>query len=107
MKHIVMSMLALLCALLSFNASANQFAITGKPVELIGHKGFYSFPSSYVATGSNYHFVTVSNIERVCFLKQMDEFSSLNNQQIIIEDHDQKLPWNCYAFDPKYFVINF
>ena len=106
MKLIIGSISALFFIVFSLNAAAERFVLTGKPVELVTHGAFYSFPSTYTAR-RDYHFVTLSGMERVCFLKKMAEFSSLNRLEIILENEGKKLEWNCYAYDPQFFEIDF
>jgi hypothetical protein len=106
MKAIIVSTVALLSMLLSLNASADRFLLTGKPAELISNMGFYSFPSTYIA-GNGYHFVRLLGTDRVCFLNKKPEYSSLNMMQITLSDHGQQLPWNCYVYDSRFFEIDF
>ena len=106
MKIIHVSTIAGFLLLFCFNAMAERFVVTGKPVQILSHVGYYTFPGNYITRGP-YHFITVNNLQRVCFLRKMPEFSSLNVQQIMLESGGVKLPWNCYVFDPRFFEIDF
>ncbi len=106
MKPIVMNMIV--CGLFLFSATAfsNRFLIVGKPIELSFHQGFYSFPASYRAP-VGYHFITLNNTNRICYLDKKSQLESLDRLTLVLEEHGNKLQWNCYQYDPNYFEIDF
>lgn len=85
---------------------SNRIVITGKPVNLNAHNGFFSFPDSYTIRRS-YHFVTYLDTARVCFLHHQPELEGLERVEIIIDDHGKKMRWECYKHDPRYFEVDY
>lgn len=84
----------------------NPIVISGKPVELKVHKGYFSFPESYTLR-REYHFVTYLDTQRVCFLHQQPELVGLDRVEIMIYDHGKHLRWECYRHDPRYFLVDY
>ena len=85
---------------------SNRIVITGKPVSLNVHNGFFSFPDSYTIQRS-YHFVTYLDTARVCFLHHQLELEGLERVEIIIADQGKEVRWECYKYDPRYFEIDY
>lgn len=108
MKHIIKGMIALFFILLSYNVLADRMVISGKPAQLQVHEGFFMLPPGYSPpTITNYHYVTFTGTDRVCFLQKQPRFASLDMVQIDIDENGQKLRWNCYQFDPRFFEVDF
>ena len=101
--RILVTCLLVLCSLSAFSA---RMVITGRPVELELHRGFYTVPETYIER-KGYFFITFIATPRVCFLQSKPEYSSLDMVQVIIEDQGQQLRWNCYRYDPRFFEIDF
>ena len=105
-KLIMMSILGTILILFSFTAYADKIVISGKPALLDYHPGFFTLPSSYMET-NGYRYVTLSNDDRVCFLRPKKELSSLDMFSIIIEEKGDKFKWFCYKFDPNFFETDY
>lgn len=88
-------------------AVPNKFTINVKPVPLIANGEYYSFPKNYTELNELYHFVLVGSIKRVCFLNPKPEYASLDMLRILLDIHDTKLTWYCYAYNPDYFVLDY
>ena len=111
-KSMIMNLVALFLFLVSFTAFADKFVIAGKPVVLNVHPGYFTFPTTYtdIQMGYNskgYYFVTISGVNRVCYLTKKPELMQLDTIKIVIEKDGVKLPWNCYKYDSRFFYINF
>lgn len=112
MKFIMVSFIALFLSVSSFQASADKIVITGKPVILDVHPGYFTFPTTYtdikmVYNSNGYYYVTVSGVDRVCYLTKKPQLSSLDTIKIVIEKNGLRLPWNCYKYNPSFFSKNF
>jgi hypothetical protein len=105
-KQIVASVVAVFLVMISFSAFS-KIIITGKPVVLELHPGYFTFPKMYTDSNSGYYYVTISGTNRVCYLRKQPELAKLDTIQIVIEKKGLRLPWNCYQFDPRYFEIDF
>lgn len=99
--------MTLLILLLSAGGHANRFVVTGKPVELKVHPGYFTFPEAYTTRSKGYHFVRYVHTRRVCFMTEQPAFSSLDKVQITISNGGKKNNWQCYRFDPDYFEIDY
>ena len=111
-RFVISSLIALFLFLVSFEATAGKIAISGKPVLLDVHPGYFTFPSTYtdINMGFNskgYYFVTISGINRVCYLRKQQEFAGLDTIKIVIEKSGLRLPWNCYKYDSQFFEDDF
>jgi len=95
--------MALLLMVMSFSVFSGKFVVSGKLVELVINGGHYTFPELYTDRKKGYHYVTFVGTARVCFLREKPEFAALDMVQIFITDHGQRLQWNCYRFDPRFF----
>jgi hypothetical protein len=112
MKFIMLSFMALFLSVISFQASADKIVITGKPVILDVHPGYFTFPTTYtdikmVFNSNGYYYVTVSGVDRVCYLTKRPQLSSLDTIKIVIEKNGLRLPWNCYKYNRGFFSKNF
>ena len=103
MKYI----LALFLALIGFSAFCERILITGKPVTLQLHPGYFTFPLMYTDRNLGYYFVTITGTNRVCYLKPQPQLAGLDAIQIIIEKNGLKLPWNCYQESPNFFELDY
>ncbi len=111
-KFIIVSLTAFIFSLFCSVALADRITITGKPVLLDIHPGFFTFPSTYtdILMGYNskgYYFVTIANVNRVCYLAKKPELEKIDQIKIVIEKSGLKLPWNCYKYDAQFFDANF
>lgn len=111
-KFITKSLIALFILMTSLAALADRIVIAGKPVLLDVHPGYFTFPNTYtdIYMGFNskgYYFVTISGINRVCYLTKKPELARLDTIKIVIEKSGLKLPWSCYKYDPRFFEIDF
>lgn len=100
-------MLAILLSLLSINCLANKILVTGAPIDIEVAQGEYTFPDSYIDDGKTMHFLSIMNIERVCFLGKQTALASLDMITVEIRGKQRKLAWDCYKFDPRYFEKDF
>ncbi len=82
---------------------AQKIVVTGKPIELQVNKGNYTFPDTYYDRNKGYHYITLMETERVCFLQANSNLRNVDNIAILIIDNGRTLPWTCYRYDPKYF----
>ncbi|WP_028388997.1 hypothetical protein [Legionella fairfieldensis] len=106
MKIMIIKLATFFLIIVSLTAFADQFLIRQKPVPLIAEQNYYSFPADYVPI-DRYHYVYVGGENRVCFLEQRPELSSLDLLRISIMQNDKKFRWFCYRYDPRFFVIDF
>ena len=97
--------LILMC--LSFSAMAHRFLIVGKPTELVAHDGYFTLPDNYVQQRHDYHFVTIANTRRICYLHEVPNLSTLPVLYVIIEEDDYQVQWVCYRYDPKFFELDY
>lgn len=100
-------MIAFVLIAASCNAFADRVLLTGKPVELIVHPGYFTFPSSYTPLIDGYRFVMLMGTRRVCYLRKQPELAVLDTVQYVFEEKGKKLTWTCYQYDPKFFEIDF
>lgn len=106
-KHKIAILVTLFFVIFSQTVFSDRILITGKPVVLELHPGYFTFPSDYTDNNMGYHYVTLTGTNRVCYLKAQPELSHLDMVQIVIEEKGLKLPWNCYQFNPNYFEIDY
>ncbi len=106
MKRFMRGFIACFFLFSSFAVFSDRILITGKPVPLVFHNGYFTFPSLYVPT-EGYRFVTISGTDRVCFLQIKPELKQLDVVQMIFEENDKYMRWNCYQYDPRFFEIDF
>lgn len=106
MKLMSVTMLVFFLVLISFAVFPDRVVIRGKPVIMESHSGYYTFPSSF-STIADYRYINLADINRVCYLNQRPELSSLDRLQLVIEEYGKKLLWNCYKFDPRFFKIDY
>ena len=106
MKRSLLNILTFLLVLFSAAAFSDKLIIAGKPVALEFHEGYYSFPASYRAP-VGYHFIILNHTDRVCYLDKKPQLARLDMLTIVIEEHDSKLQWNCYQYNPSYFDKEF
>lgn len=102
-KYIGRSILAFFLVIASLPAFSEKILITGKPVVLELHPGYFTFPRMYTDRNLGYYFVTITGTNRVCYLRPQPELASLDTIQIVIEKKGLKLPWNCYQYNPRFF----
>lgn len=91
----------------SFPVYSERIVITGKPVTLELHPGYFTFPKTYTDRNMGYYFVTISGTNRVCYLKKQSELSRLDTIQIVIEKNKLQLPWTCYQYNSVYFESDY
>lgn len=84
-------------------AFSGQILLRGKPVELIVHPGYFTFPTSYTDRNKGYHFITYMNVLRVCYLMKRQDLAELDMVKYNFEDDARHMDWYCYKFDPQYF----
>jgi hypothetical protein len=106
-KNIISGVVALFFVLFSLTAFCDRIVISGKPALLNLHPGYFTFPSSYTDSHLGYHYVTLTGINRVCYLKTQPDLSALDMVQIVIEENGVKLPWNCYQYNSRFFEIDY
>jgi hypothetical protein len=82
---------------------SERIVITGKPVTLQLHPGYFTFPETYTDRNLGYYFVTISGTNRVCYLAKQPRLSKLDTIQIVIEKNELQLPWTCYQYNRLYF----
>lgn len=99
--------IAFLLVVISFGAFADRIVITGKPVVLVPVQSYFAFPKTYTEKNMGYLYVTISNLNRVCYVAQKPELARLNVIEVLIESKGVKIPWQCYKYDPRYFEIDF
>lgn len=100
------SFLGILLFSLSSLSFADRILISGKPLVLRPYGEYYSFPRSYHASVTNYHFVFVGGVYRVCHLNPLP-ISDVDVIHIRIALQNQIFYWNCYAKDPRFFEIDY
>lgn len=102
---------ALLLTLIVFSlpSLAKRIIIHGYPVQLHANGTYYDFPDYYFYNHpeSNYHFVILNEVRRVCYLSKKPEFAPLDSVRIILEIKEQKLPWYCYIYNPRFFEVDY
>lgn len=103
MKYLIGSVVAFFLITASLPAFSDRILITGKPVVLELHPGYFTFPRMYTDRNLGYYFVKITGTSRVCYLKPQPELASLDTIQIVIEKKGLKLPWNCYQFNLQFF----
>ncbi len=91
---------------LNFDSFAAKILLTGKPVILIPHANYYSFPSTY-SPFNNYHFVNISGDNRVCFIAVQPHLKSLDMLRINIVRNEKKFLWYCYSYNPNFFTVDY
>ena len=101
-KLIIMSILSTIIILFSYSAYADKIIISGKPTQLEYHPGFFTLPSDYMET-NGYRYITLSNDDRVCFMRPKNELASLDMFSIMIEEKGDQIKWFCYEYDPNFF----
>ncbi|CEK09154.1 hypothetical protein [Legionella hackeliae] len=99
--------LSLVLIFVSLPCMSQRILLTKKPVLLEPNGEYYSFPDSHGQNATGYHFVFVGGIYRVCHLNPHPLLSGLDMLRIHIELGEQKFWWNCYAYDPRFFEIDF
>jgi len=99
--------LALLLTLISLPAFSDRILITGKPVTLQLHPGYFTFPRMYTDRNLGYYFVTITGTNRVCYLKPQPQLAGLDTIQIVIDKNGLKLPYNCYQYNPNVFELDY
>lgn len=102
MKTLLYSTIALLL-LINTSVFASKIVIKGQPVFLFKKGDTYFIPNNYT-TGTDYNFVTISNVPSVCYLSPQPDLSALNTQTIAVNIHGLQNQWTCYSFDPAYFT---
>ncbi|KTD18810.1 Uncharacterised protein [Legionella lansingensis] len=107
MKRIITHLLCLFLLGFSTVNSAERIIIVRPPVVLQPHGEYYSFPNSYDSTLSAYHLVFVGGTYRVCHLVREPFLANLDMLRIRVELNEQKFYLHCYAYDPRYFEIDF
>lgn len=100
-------MLLIFLLVVSLPVYSEKIVITGKPVTLELHPGYFTFPQTYTDRNMGYYFVTIAGINRVCYLKKQPELSRLDTIQIIIEKNKLQLPWTCYQYNSVYFESDY
>lgn len=102
---------AVLLILIAFSSSsfAKRIIIHGFPAPLHANGNYYDFPDYYFYNHpeTNYHFVILNGVKRVCYLSVKKEFAALDRVRILLEIKEQTLPWNCYAFNPQFFEVDY
>ncbi len=98
---------AFLLTLMSLSAFADRVVIAGKPIALVPVQGYFAFPKTYTEKNMGYLFVTISNLNRVCYVAQKPELARLDVIEVLIESKGVKIPWKCYRYDSRYFEIDF
>ena len=106
MKRMIVAAMLCFNLFLSTAVSADPMVISGKPVELLNHPDFYTFPSSYRVT-PGYRFIVLNKVKRVCFMNRMPQFSSLDMLPLMFEEQGVKIEWKCYQYNPKFFELDF
>ncbi|KTD07750.1 hypothetical protein [Legionella jamestowniensis] len=99
--------LSLFLIFFSITAISQRILLSHKAILLEPHGEYYSFPESYNITASGYHFVFVGGVYRVCHLNPQPRLVNLDMLRVHIELGEQKFWWNCYAYDPRFFEIDF
>jgi hypothetical protein len=108
MKRIIKGLAIVILTGLSFYVLADRIVITGKPAQLEVHDGYFTLPPGFTPpTITNYHYVTFTGTDRVCYMDRQPQLSSLDTVQIYIEEYGKKIRWNCYQFDPRFFEVDF
>lgn len=107
MKPIITMIKVFIFLLISFPAFSERILITGKPVVLELHPGYFTFPKTFTDSDMGYYYVTISGTNRVCYLRKQPQLSKLDTIQIVLEKNGLKLPWNCYQFNSQYFEIDY
>ncbi|KTC84905.1 hypothetical protein [Legionella brunensis] len=107
MKKITIELFTLFLIAYSLASYAARILITEKAILLEPHGEYYSFPDSYHHNAAGYHFVFVGGVYRVCHLNPQPSLESLDMLRIHIELGEQKFWWNCYAYDSRFFELDF
>lgn len=107
MKRAIIFAVLLCAAIFSLDVFSDRIVITGKPIIMKSHPGFYSIPPTYTDTSKDYRFIALSESARVCYLSAKPELAGLNKLQLIIEENGDKLVWICYKYDPRYFEVDY
>jgi hypothetical protein len=98
-----------LLALLFWTSSifSQRIVLTGKAIVLepVGHH--YRFPDSYQRSAYDFHFVYIAGTYRVCHLNRQPILSHLDVLRVSIELYQRRFFWNCYAYDPRFFEIDY
>ena len=106
MKSLSKCLIGVFLILFGVAGFADQNIISGKPTELDFHQNYYTFPPSYVVT-PGYRYITLNNVERVCYLTIKPELKSLDMLRLVIKENGTNFQWNCYQYNPKFFGKNF
>jgi hypothetical protein len=106
MRHSITKIIGLFLCLFSLSAFADRMLITGRPVLLDLHEGFFVLPSNYIAP-VGYRFVRFTETNRVCFLNSMPQFKSLDMVQITLQEKGDIMNWKCYEYSPKFFEVDY
>jgi hypothetical protein len=89
------------------NSFADRMTIKGRPVEPILHRHFYKLPTNYYPANTGFHFLSILDVPRICFMQQRRQFAPLDMIYIVLEEGYQKKRWYCYSYDPRYFEIDY
>ena len=106
MKNLAMSLMCLFLVMSSITGFSNVNVISGKPAELEFVQDYYTLPASYVVT-PGYRYITLNNVERVCYLSIKPELKDLDMLRLVIQENGTKFLWNCYQYNPRFFEKNF
>lgn len=104
--NVIRGGLLLLVLMVSCSVFADRILISGKPVELIPHPGYYTFPVTQQGT-KEYYFVKLNDVLRVCYLIKKPELAKLDRLILVLDVDGKKFPWQCYQYNSRVFEIDF
>lgn len=90
----------------SCDALAGRIIIPNQIIPLVLDGKNYSFPRDATVNLTMNH-VYVGLVNRVCFIKPMNELDDLDMLILKIKQPEKQLFWFCYRYDPRYFKLGF
>lgn len=103
MKIFIYSLSGLLLFICSMSVFAAKYTIMGEPVIIEKRGDLYYVPDTYKPTES-YYYVTMDGSKRVCFLEKQPSIQLDVISTNVMVAGEQRT-WNCYNYDPEYFVV--
>lgn len=110
MKRVIPALLGLFLFLLGFPLYPERILLVGKPLQLIPHYDYYDLPPEYDKYKDGlegYFYVYMGKSYRVCNINKQPALSALDMVTIRIERGEQKFLFYCYAYDPRFFEIDY
>lgn len=103
MKNTILKICGIAILAFSLPAFADKIVIKGEPV-LLEKRGEIYYAPATLKTTNTYQYVTIGTEKRVCYLEKQPDLVSLNVLMLNVDVGGQQHTWNCYSYDPNFFV---